>query len=199
MAERYQHNFKVILVGDRTVGKSSLLAQYLKKVFSEHYQNTVGVDYIYTDMNIEEIKIRLELWDTQGEERFPHISAPFYKGANGVMIVYDISNLDSFLSVKRWKDVCDTYLPSNIPKLIVGNKSDKEERAVDTETGLELAHSLGMEFIETSAKKATNVKVAFETMAKIILRKLNSKPTILIHQPAKPAAEVKFQARYCCS
>ena len=199
MEEQFYHLFQLIIVGNAGVGKTSVLLRYAGDEFSEKYNDTIGLDFKVIRLNIEGKAVRLNIWDTAGQERFRNITQSYYRGVKGIVVMYDVTDLYSFECVRNWVEEIKSCAEESIPILLIGNKSDRSDRAVSTDAGLELAESLGIQFIETSAKYATNVKVAFETLARILIRKLYSKSTVLIHQPNKVPAEIKMQARYCCS
>ena len=121
--------------------------------------------------------IKLQIWDTAGQERFRTITSSYYRGAHGIIVVYDVTDNESFNNVKQWLHEIDRYACENVNKLLVGNKSDlTAKRVVSTEQGKEFAESLGIEFLETSAKTATNVEQAFLTMASQIKARMKTQP-----------------------
>jgi Ras-related protein Rab-1A len=121
--------------------------------------------------------VKLQIWDTAGQERFKTITASYYKGAHGIILVYDITDRQSFKDIENWLAEVDKYGNENVVKLLVGNKSDLEaSRQVKTEEGKTLADSLGIKFLETSAKDAVNVEKAFTTLSNEIKSKVQSKP-----------------------
>lgn len=122
--------------------------------------------------------IKLQIWDTAGQERFRTITSSYYRGAHGIIVVYDVTDNESFNNVKQWLHEIDRYACENVNKLLVGNKSDlTAKRVVSTEQGKEFADSLGIEFLETSAKTSTNVEQAFLTMASQIKARMKTQPT----------------------
>lgn len=121
--------------------------------------------------------IKLQIWDTAGQERFRTITSSYYRGAHGIIVVYDVTDAESFANVKQWLHEIDRYAAENVNKLLVGNKSDlTAKRVVSTEQGKEFADSLGIEFLETSAKTSTNVEQAFLTMASQIKARMKTQP-----------------------
>ncbi len=129
-------------------------------------------------MQLEEKTIKLQIWDTAGQERFRTITSSYYRGAHGIIVVYDITDAESFNNVKQWLHEIDRYASENVNKLLVGNKSDlTSKRAVTFEQGKEFADSLGIEFIETSAKNATNVEKAFLAMPSQIKTRMKTQPS----------------------
>jgi len=165
----YDHLFKLLLIGDSGVGKSSLLLRFSDNTFSDSFIATIGVDFKIKTMDINGAQVKLQIWDTAGQERFRTITSSYYRGAHGIIVVYDVTNPDSFGNVRKWLQEINRYASENVQKILVGNKCDLvSERKVSYEDAKELADELGVMFLETSAKNSTNVNVAFEQMAKKI-------------------------------
>jgi len=123
--------------------------------------------------------VKLQIWDTAGQERFRTITSSYYRGAHGIIVVYDVTDAESFNNVKQWLNEIDRYANENVNKLLVGNKSDlTAKRAVDYETAKAFADEIGIPFLETSAKNATNVEQAFMTMAAEIKTRMASQPAL---------------------
>lgn len=199
MEEEYDHLFKILLIGDSAVGKTSLLLRYVDDTFNSEFQTTIGVDFKISTLNIDGKIVKLQLWDTAGQDRFRNIVASYYRGAHGIIIMYDITNPGSLDSINKWYEETQSYLQTSTPKLLVGNKLDRvNERAVASQKGEELAERLGMQFIETSAKNSTNVKQAFETMTRMIIRQVNTLPTTLKSPNTKISAGKNVKKGYCC-
>ncbi|PNF26862.1 Ras-related protein Rab-1A [Cryptotermes secundus] len=149
--------------------------------YTESYISTIGVDFpciIYVGCDCESLfqkirtidldgkTIKLQIWDTAGQERFRTITSSYYRGAHGIIVVYDCTDEESFINVKQWLEEIDRYACDNVNKLLVGNKCDlTTKKVVDYTTAKEYADQLGIPFLETSAKNATNVEQAFMTMA----------------------------------
>lgn len=176
--------FKMVLVGNMSVGKTSLVLRYTDDSFSTNYKTTIGVDFKVKTLDMgRDGLVKLQIWDTGGQERFRSIVSSFYRGTDGLIVVYDITDKGSFEHVTHWYreaqyNGLDSY---NIqcPLLLVGNKSDLTmERAVTFQEGQALAQQLGMSFIETSAKDKTNVEQAFLCMARSILEVRKGNPTL---------------------
>jgi len=162
----YDYLFKLLLIGDSGVGKSCLLLRFADHTYTESYISTIGVDFKIRTVELDGKTIKLQIWDTAGQERFRTITSSYYRGAHGIIVVYDCTDLDSFNNVKQWLNEIDRYASENVQKLLVGNKVDLvSKKIVDTETGKSFADKLNISFLETSAKAATNVEKAFLTMA----------------------------------
>ena len=169
---------RVQMIGDSAVGKTSLVIRFDEDSFSTKFITTIGVDYRDKLVTIEDAPIKLQIWDTAGQERFRTISSTYYRGAHGIIVVYDVTEMESFNNVKQWLHEIDRYATEGVNKLLVGNKSDLiAKRQVDTATAKDLADSLSIPFLETSAKSAENVERAFMTMAGEIKSRMAAAPT----------------------
>ena len=176
--------FKLLLIGDSGVGKSCLLLRFADDTYTESYISTIGVDFKIRTIELDGKTIKLQIWDTAGQERFRTITSSYYRGAHGIIVVFDVTDQESFNNVKQWLHEIDRYACANVKKLLVGNKCDlASKRAVPTEQAAEFAESLGVEYLETSAKSALNVEKAFTTMASEIRKWMQSQPA--------PAAQTK--------
>merc|ERR1711977_196232 len=134
--------------------------------FHESFLPTIGVDFKIKNVDVNDKLVKLHIWDTAGQERFKTITSSYYKGAHGIILVYDITDKQTFKDIENWLAEVDKFANENVIKLLVGNKCDLEnQRQVSFEEGKELADNLGVKFIETSAKSANNVDKAFFTLA----------------------------------
>lgn len=170
MNPEYDYLFKLLLIGDSGVGKSCLLIRFADDRYDESYISTIGVDFKIRTIELDEDgskkTVKLQIWDTAGQERFRTITSSYYRGAHGIIIVYDCTEKETFENVRQWLEEIERYAFDNVNKLLIGNKSDLTERkAVDTAVAKEFADQHGMPFFETSAKNATNVEQAFTQMA----------------------------------
>ena len=171
----YDYLFKLLLIGDSGVGKSCLLLRFADDTYTESYISTIGVDFKIRTIDLEGKTIKLQIWDTAGQERFRTITSSYYRGAHGIIIVYDITDKDSFTNVKQWLTEIDRYACENVNKLLVGNKSDlADKRRVSTDEAKAFADELGMKCLETSAKESTNVEQSFMVMAGEIKERMAS-------------------------
>ncbi|XP_010682035.2 ras-related protein RABD1 [Beta vulgaris subsp. vulgaris] len=178
MSNEYDYLFKLLLIGDSSVGKSCLLLRFADDSYVDSYISTIGVDFKIRTVELDSKTVKLQIWDTAGQERFRTITSSYYRGAHGIIIVYDVTEMESFNNVKQWLNEIDRYANESVCKLLVGNKCDLvENKVVDTQMGQALADELGIPFLETSAKDAINVEQAFLTMAGEIKKKV-------AHQPA---------------
>jgi len=173
----YDYLFKLVLIGDSGVGKSCLLLRFADDNFTDSYISTIGVDFRFRTVTIDKKTVKLQIWDTAGQERFRTITSAYYRGADGIIMVYDVTSSESFDHVEEWLSEVDRYANENTAKLLVGNKADLvEERQVSEEVASKFAAKIRTPFIETSAKTATNVDAAFLTMAKELIKN-REKPT----------------------
>jgi len=183
----YDHLLKLVLVGDTGVGKSSLLIRFTDGIFDDSQTATIGVDFKLAMMNIARKRCKICIWDTAGQERFRTLVSSYYRGAHGIIFVYDVTRPESFHGLKAWMTEIETYLPNggaDVVKLLVGNKIDKAvDRAVSTKEGEAWARAHGMLFLESSAKSAENVKECFQ---EVVARVLES--PVLLAGTGLPAA-----------
>jgi len=168
MPNDYDHLFKLLIIGDSGVGKSSILLRFSDNLFSGTYITTIGVDFKIRTIEVEGEKVKLQIWDTAGQERFRTITATYYRGTQGVMVVYDVSNLDSFGNVRRWlqeiEQNCD-----DVVRILVGNKCDAPDKKVTSDEGQALASQMDIPFFETSAKDNLNIETVFDEITKLVL------------------------------
>ncbi|XP_075998281.1 ras-related protein Rab-1B-like [Genypterus blacodes] len=175
MNPEYDYLFKLLLIGDSGVGKSCLLLRFADDTYTESYISTIGVDFKIRTIDMDGKTVKLQIWDTAGQERFRTITSSYYRGAHGIIIVYDVTEQESFNNVKQWLEEIDRYACENVSRLLVGNKSDLvSKKVVDCATAQDLASSLKVPFMETSAKSSKNVETAFLTMASEIHKRLAS-------------------------
>ena len=168
--ENYDFIFKVLLLGNSDVGKSSLLLRYVDSVWSDTFVPTIGVDFKVKTIEIGGKKVKLQIWDTAGQERFRTVVYTYFRGAHGIFLIYDITNRDSFKNLENWLIEIEKNASENVLKILIGNKNDLEdERDITPDEGKAFANRNGMQFIETSAKMNTNVNEAFETLGKLMI------------------------------
>ncbi|CAA6660218.1 unnamed protein product [Spirodela intermedia] len=173
----YDFLFKLLLIGDSSVGKSCLLLRFSDDSYVDSYISTIGVDFKIRTVELDGKTIKLQIWDTAGQERFRTITSSYYRGAHGIIIVYDVTEMESFNNVKQWLSEIDRYANDSVCKLLVGNKCDLvEDKVVDTEKAKAFADELGIPFLETSAKDSINVEQAFLTMSAEIKKRMGSQP-----------------------
>jgi Ras-related protein Rab-2A len=173
----YEYLFKYIIIGDSHVGKSSIMTQFVDKKFNYNHDMTIGVDFSSTIININKRKIKINIWDTAGQEAFRSITRSYYKASTAILLVYDITNIQSFNSLDRWyhEIKCNINSSYNPQIFLVGNKADQEEkRQVSYDKGNDFAIKYNMYFCETSAKTSHNIDKIFFQATENILTKIDS-------------------------
>jgi Ras-related protein Rab-1A len=197
----YDYLFKYLIIGNSGVGKSCLLIRFTDDKYEEGYVTTIGVDFKIKTLIIEGKSVKLQIWDTAGQERFRNIVSSYYKGAHGIMMVYDITDLESFRYLDSWIKEIEKNASKNVYKILVGNKNDLEKnRKVTFEKGKEFANLHGMKFFETSAKENRNVEEAFKEMTKDIInsfKKVNEKLNSSFVIEKKKGKDLNKKGRCC--
>ena len=169
--ESYDLLFKLILIGDSCVGKSNILLKYLKNEFDPNSRATVGVELGTQNIFLNNKKIKIQIWDTAGEERYRSITSAYYKGAKGALIVYDITKKSSFNNIDKWISDLKLNGDKNICIIILGNKSDLEDkREVNKEEGIKKSEMYKTAFLETSALNGENINKAFDELIEQIIQ-----------------------------
>ncbi|XP_039966447.1 ras-related protein Rab-43 [Bactrocera neohumeralis] len=172
--ENFDFLFKVVLIGDCGTGKTCIVERFKTGNFIERHGNTIGVDFSMKTVNIEGKQVKLQIWDTAGQERFRTITQSYYRSANGVIIVYDITKRSSFSNLQKWIEEVRRYTASNVLLILIGNKCDlDEEREVDFEEAKQMCQYIPeiLFVMETSAKQNTNVEDAFVCLATELKRR----------------------------
>ena len=166
-----EETIKIILIGNSGVGKTAIINRFDTDKFIKDIPSTISSSFIVKQIEIDGKKLILNIWDTAGQERFKNITASYYRGGNGVLVVYDITDRDSFENLNSWLIEIEKNANKNVYKLLIGNKCDLEDkRKVSFQEGKDFATSNGMQFIETSAKTDTKVKDAFEILTQEIIK-----------------------------
>ncbi|THH13130.1 hypothetical protein EW146_g7048 [Bondarzewia mesenterica] len=179
-------NVKLLLIGNSSVGKSSLLLRFSDEQWlpEDEASATIGVDFRVHKMDVKGKKVKLSIWDTAGQERFRTITSSYYRGAQGIILVYDVSSRESFDALPRWYSELETYVSESVVKIVVGNKLDKEySRQVPTAEAEAFAQRMNSLFVEASAKTSVGVRDAFRNVVERIL------DTPELWEPAKKRAK----------
>lgn len=172
-AKSYDYLFKLLLIGDSGVGKTSILFKFSEDTFSPAFISTIGIDFKIRTIEVDGKRIKLQVWDTAGQERFRTITTAYYRGAMGIMLVYDVSNLKSFENISNWIRNIEMHATQDVELMILGNKCDiADKRQVSKEKGEQLALQHSIKFMETSAKASINIEEAFVTLARDIKCKM---------------------------
>ena len=158
------------MIGDTGVGKSCILLRFADNTFTDSYISTIGVDFRFRTVEVDKKVCKLQIWDTAGQERYRTITSAYYRGADAIVMVYDVTNRDSFRHVNDWLLEVTRYSSEDTCKLLVGNKSDMVAgRVVTTQEGQNFAKELNVDFLETSAREGTNVETAFFQMTTALM------------------------------
>ena len=192
LTEEYDLMFKILLLGDSGVGKSSLLLRYTKNEFISDLRSTIGVEFALKYLTIDNFQLKVQIWDTAGMERYRSITNAYYKGAKGVIVVYDICRQKSFENVDKWIDDFKSKADDDAVILLIGNKSDLDEkREVSKEEAESKAQKNKFGFMETSAKDNNNVQKAFETLFHEIVKIYKNKNNIEFNDNKRIDGEFK--------
>ncbi|GBG62967.1 hypothetical protein CBR_g34667 [Chara braunii] len=204
----YDYLIKLLLIGDSGVGKSCLLLRFSDDSFTTSFITTIGIDFKIRTIELDGKRIKLQIWDTAGQERFRTITTAYYRGAMGILLVYDVTDEASFNNIRNWIRNIEQHASDTVNKILIGNKADMDEskRMVSTARGQALADEFGIKFFETSAKTNMNVENVFFTIARDIKQRLSEtaepRPPdsgLRIPQrvdPRKPVAKPKSS---CCN
>ena len=191
--------YKVLLLGDSSVGKTCFLLRSCDRTFQEAHLSTIGLDYRLKTMTLENNKnIKLQIWDTAGQDRFRALTKNYYKGANGIILIYDISTTQTFENVKVWINQIKEEANANVIIYLVGNKIDlpKDKRTVSEEEGQKLADEYKFLFKEASAKEGTNVNEIFQELVEKI--DAEAKPEVPNTEKKNQLYQAKDKKRNCC-
>ncbi|XP_042799445.1 ras-related protein Rab-15 isoform X1 [Panthera tigris] len=190
MAKQYDVLFRLLLIGDSGVGKTCLLCRFTDNEFHSSHISTIvsscpaepgthssrtyretSVDFKMKTIEVDGIKVRIQIWDTAGQERYQTITKQYYRRAQGIFLVYDISSERSYQHIMKWVSDVDEYAPEGVQKILIGNKADEEQkRQVGREQGQQLAKEYGMDFYETSACTNLNIKESFTRLTELVLQ-----------------------------
>ena len=181
--EEYDYIFKVLLIGNSDVGKSSLILRYVDQIWNDVFVPTIGVDFKVKSLQIDNKRVKMQIWDTAGQERFRNVISSYFKGAHGILLIYDITARESVKELENWLGEVERNATPQVLKILIGNKCDlDEQRQITVDEGEAFAARNGMKFIETSAKNNTNVNEAFEALAKIMVESSNKKNVIKVEK-----------------
>ena len=195
-----RRKIQLLLLGDGAVGKTCLLKRYNDDTFTTHHLVTIGIDFISKEIALDDKRITLKVWDTAGQERFRTITRNFYKQAEGIILVYDITKRETFESVHKWINSIHENADAGAITCLVANKIDLEdERVVSKEEGQEVANKYEIKFYETSAKSNINVREVIEGMAKEVLTKVAAKVDVNRVSVANSKAKKNKEKANCCT
>ena len=177
LSKHYDDLFKLVIIGDSGVGKSCILLRFADDTFTDNYYSTIGVDFRFKCVDIGERKCKLQIWDTAGQERFKTVTSAYYRGADGIIIVFDQTDQESFNNIQNWIDDISKYSTEEPSKIIIANKEDisDERKSVKMEDIAELEKKTGLEVIKTSAKTGENIDYAFKKLTQKLLIERNNR------------------------
>ena len=170
----YDEKCQILIIGDSTVGKTSILSRYTNGTFNSNYLATVGLDNFSKDEIIDNKTIRIKIWDTAGQERYKSLTKGFFRNAQGIVIVYDVTNQETFDNLIYWINSIKNHMESEIdkiPVIVIGNKIDLEEREVKFEDAQLFCKDKNYPYFETSAKSGANIDEAMRSLVKEIINK----------------------------
>ncbi len=172
MTDKTDYTLKILTIGESAVGKTCILLRFTDNKFLKTHLTTIGIDYKSKVIKVNNFSVKLKIWDTAGQERFRNITQQYYKGADGILLVYDVTERNSFEKVREWmKQIQQNTNKEKIGIILVGNKCDLDERQVSTEEGQNLAREFGILFYEASAYKDININETFESLVGEIISK----------------------------
>ena len=164
--------FKILTIGESGVGKTCVLRRFVENKFLKNHLATIGIDFKTKTLNINNQEIKLKIWDTAGQERFRNITTQYYKGADGIVLVYDVTDESSYEKIRDWMEqILSNTQQEEIGLVLLGNKCDMEPRVVTEDMGKKMAEELKISYYETSALTGQGIKEAFEELTMDIMKK----------------------------
>jgi small GTP-binding protein len=187
---------KLLIIGESAVGKSCLLLRFAEDSFSETFLSTIGIDFKVRPVEIDGQKVKLQIWDTAGQEQFRTITKAYYRGAHGIMLVFDVTKRETFEQTRQWMASIRENVTDEVATILIGNKSDMPDRIISREEGEGMAKEFGVEYFETSAKSGEGVESTFIHLATGIMK---NKDRIMAKKGAAvPVAKKKEDGKGCC-
>jgi Ras-related protein Rab-8A len=172
MSSETDMTFKILTIGESGVGKTCIAQRFVKDKFNKNHLATIGVDYFDKKLHINNKDIRLKIWDTAGQERFKTLTAQYYKGADGILLVYDVTDEESYEKIRDWMgQITLNTKKDDIGLVLLGNKCDIQQRKVTKGMGDKLGEELKIKYFETSALSGQGINESFEELARIIMKK----------------------------
>jgi len=205
--KNYDHLFKLLLIGESCVGKSAVIKRFAEDKFSSSSTSTIGVDFLIKNLSIPESGkvVKLQIWDTAGQERYQLITPIFYRGANAIILVYDVTDVTALNGIRKWHDEAIKLVSKDsVPFIIIGNKNDmQKDKKISTQEGLEFARSIDINlFFETSAKTGSGIENMFSKITAELIRRdvciPKEKPTVELPKDNREcSAIVGCPKQYC--
>ena len=197
MEDNYDLTLKILIVGDSSVGKTNFMTRFIENKFSEGYMTTSGIDLQTTDIQIKNKKIRIQLWDTAGQEKYKSITKNLFLKVMGAIIIYDITSEKSYINCKMWVQMIKEECGSHMKIIIVGNKSDlNDQRKIDEEEVMNYAKEQNTQYIETSCKTGENIRKAVSILCEKIMenKEMTDDSSFMLDN----SAFLKKKKRKCC-
>jgi small GTP-binding protein len=183
---------KILTIGESGVGKTCILLRYTDNKFIKHHLTTIGIDYKTKDVNINGKSIKLKIWDTAGQERFRNITQQYYKGADGIVLVFDLTDRNSFEKIREWMKQIQSYTQrESIAIVLLGNKCDADNKAVSAKEANDIATEYNMKFFETSAMNNINIEESFKQLSTEIMKIKESKNARADATPQNQSQQLK--------
>ena len=199
-SKQYDDLFKIVIIGDSGVGKSCLLLRFADDTFTDNFYTTIGVDFRFKCVQINEKKIKLQIWDTAGQERFKTVTSAYYRGADGILIVYDQTDKNSFDHLNDWLDDILKYTTDEPIKLVIGNKDDLNEQKVISDDDIRnFSNRSNIEIVKTSAKSSFQVNYAFEKLTQKLINSREGKKVNSGYNLEQTPLEGKFAQKNLCN
>lgn len=199
----FESSYKIMLIGDSGVGKTCLLVRFKDDTFLTcNFIATVGIDFKNKIVTIDNKKCKLQIWDTAGQERFRSVTHAYYRDAQALLLLYDVTNQSSFDNIRAWLSEIKQYAEEDVVIMLLGNKVDKPNRVITKEQGEKLAKQYEVSFMETSAKTGQNVELAFMAVARALISKqmnVNNHQSGSKFNLAEYIETNKEQKKWCCS
>ena len=201
----YDVLYRLVLIGDSGVGKTAILLRFSDNMFNSSFISTIGIDFRIKTIEVSGKRVKLQIWDTAGQEQFHSVASSYYRNAHGIMLIYDITSAESFIHISKWVTNISRNAPTNVKQVLVGNKCDVDEgkRVIEKTRGKMLAQELDMPFLETSAKSDVNIDTLFELITMDIMesdagRKKEEQDVVRLNGSVSPKKDKK-KPKSCCN
>ncbi|XP_019871186.1 ras-related protein Rab-8A-like [Aethina tumida] len=202
MALDFAATYKILVLGDSNVGKTCIVHRFCDERYYDTYISTIGIDFKQKIVNLDGVPIKLQIWDTAGQERFRTLTTAYYRGAMGILLLYDVTNLESFNHITYWLQNIEENASPHVITVLAGNKCDSSDRIVDTDSGQKIAEHFDLPFFEVSCKDNINIETSFMNLARKIRDKREQKGYSLLDPVTSDNANVlkektELQVRAC--